>query len=77
MNNLDPDLPLEAAYRMNYDDTYSPAVKQGGQLWYWPNITMQQPNHARSRAQESIDNLVVDEDMRQWNVWPDTHDRMD
>lgn len=70
---LDPSLPLEAAARQNFDDSWSPAVRQDGVVYYWPNITMSGRDLAALRAQESIDRMTVPEEMLLWNVWPDTN----
>lgn len=75
---LDPRLPIEAAARHNYDDTYSPAIAQAGQpLHYWPNITCASRDIAALRAKESIDRLEDRADMVFWNVFPDIQAEMD
>lgn len=65
---------LTPAARLNYDDTWSPAVMQPSlpHVYYWPNITCSSRQAAIDRARESIERISSASEILQWNVWPDT-----
>lgn len=50
---------------------FHPAIRNGRNLWYWPNITFPDEDSAYQRAVEALASVLhsAGQEMAGWNMW--------